>query len=267
MLSGYGRNEWLTIGIAGALICAALLLLGWWLLAILVVLFTIALLLFFRDPERRPPVQRNIMVAPADGRVSSVHEVEHFEPLGGPATCIRIFLSVLDVHINRSPCHGQVSQVVHKPGEHLNALNPTSAEVNESNLIVMLHPIRRHPVAAIRQVAGLLARTIACGVREGDIVQRGQRIGMIKLGSTTELYIPADLQPKATVEVGQKVKGGLTVIATYVSKDNPTVAPTIAANASAAAAAGSATVISERPPEDHAMPQPTPEPETVPPSA
>jgi phosphatidylserine decarboxylase len=213
MLSPYGKSEWLTITVVGVLLAAACLLMGWWIVTILIVVATLAVLSFFRDPERRVPSQRNVFVAPADGKVSSIHVVEQFEPLGGPATCVRIFLSVLDVHVNRSPCHGQVSRIVYKPGEHLNALNPDSAEVNESNLIVLLHPIRRYPVAAIRQVAGLLARTIACAVREGDILQRGQRIGMIKLGSTTEVYIPHELSPRVVVEVGQKVKGGLTVVA------------------------------------------------------
>lgn len=220
MLSSYGKNESLTILAIGAMLTIATLLVGWWWLTILVVLATGALLSFFRDPERRVPTQRNVVVAPADGVVSSVHDLAHFEPLSGPATCIRIFLSVLNVHVNRSPCHGQVSSVTHKAGDHLNALNPDSAEANESNLVVLLHPIRQHPVAAVRQVAGLLARTIVCGAKEGDILQRGQRIGMILLGSTTEVYLPADLQPRVVVEVGQKVKGGLTVVAHVVNKEN-----------------------------------------------
>jgi len=221
MLSTYGKNEWITIAAAGLMLVVASLIMGLWLIAILLLAIASALLLFFRDPERSTPSQRGAVTAPADGRVSSIHEVEHFEPFDGPATCIRIFLSVLDVHINRSPCHGQVTSVTHKPGDHKNALNPTSAETNESNLIVLVHPIRRHPLAAVRQVAGLLARTIACGVHEGDVVQRGQRIGMIKLGSTTELYLPTDLQPKVAVQQGQKVYAGLTILATVTSKDQP----------------------------------------------
>jgi phosphatidylserine decarboxylase len=219
MLSTYAKNEWITIAAAGLMLSAASLVIGLWLVAIFLLILTAALLAFFRDPERNTPSQRGAMTAPADGRVSSIHEVEHFEPFNGPATCVRIFLSVLDVHINRSPCHGQVTDLTHKPGDHKNALNPTSAETNESNLIVLVHPIRRHPLAAVRQVAGLLARTIACGVNEGDVVQRGQRIGMIKLGSTTELYLPADLKPVVAVQQGQKVYAGLTVLASVTSKD------------------------------------------------
>lgn len=219
MLSPYAKNEWITIAAIGLLLTIASVVAGLWVLAMLLVPVTAALLAFFRDPDRKTPSQRGAVTAPADGRVSSIHQVEHFEPFNGPATCIRIFLSVLNVHINRSPCHGQVTSITHKPGDHKNALNPTSAETNESNLIVLVHPIRRHPLAAVRQVAGLLARTIACGVHEGDVVQRGQRIGMIKLGSTTELYLPADLQPKVAIQQGQMVYAGLTVVATVTSKD------------------------------------------------
>jgi len=208
MLSPYAKNEWITIIAIGLLLAVTSVFVGLWWLVFLILPVVAALLAFFRDPNRKTPSQRGAMIAPADGRVSSIHEVEHFEPFNGPATCIRIFLSVLDVHINRSPCHGQVTSITHKPGDHKNALNPTSAETNESNLIVLVHPIRRHPLAAVRQVAGLLARTIACGVHEGDVVQRGQRIGMIKLGSTTELYLPSDLQPKVAVQQGQRSTPG-----------------------------------------------------------
>ncbi len=225
MLSPYGKNEWLTIAAIGLLLMIASLVAGLWWLVLIILPATAAGLLFFRDPNRKTPSQRGAVIAPADGRVSSIHQVEHFEPFNGPATCIRIFLSVLDVHINRSPCHGQVTSITHKPGDHKNALNPASAETNESNLIVLVHPIRLQPLAAVRQVAGLLARTIACGVHEGDVVQRGQRIGMIKLGSTTELYLPADLEPKVAVQQGQKVYAGLTVVATVTSKDQPEPQP------------------------------------------
>lgn len=221
MLSPYGKQEWLTIAAVGVMLSIAAGVAGFWWASLVLIPLTLALMAFFRDPNRKTPSQRGAVVAPADGRISSIHEVEHFEPLNGPATCIRIFLSVLDVHINRSPCHGHVASITHKPGDHKNALNPTSAETNESNLIVLVHPIRRHPLAAVRQVAGLLARTIACGVHEGDVVQRGQRIGMIKLGSTTELYLPADLQPKVSVSQGQKVYAGVTVLAMVTAKDQP----------------------------------------------
>jgi phosphatidylserine decarboxylase len=122
---------------------------------------------------------------------------------------------VLDVHVNRSPAHGVVTRISHKAGRHLNALNPDSAEANESVLVVLEHPVRREPVAAVRQVAGLLARTVVCAAREGVVLQRGQRFGIIKLGSTTELYVPRQLQPVVQVQQGQYVYGGLTILLSY----------------------------------------------------
>ncbi|MEX0744141.1 MAG: phosphatidylserine decarboxylase [Phycisphaeraceae bacterium] len=232
MLSGFARNEWLTIIAVGMMLAIATLVMGLWWLAVLVLLAAAALVAFFRDPHRRVPTQRGAVVAPADGRVSSVHRVERFEPFDGPAMCIRIFLSVLDVHVNRSPCHGEVLSIAHKPGQHLNALNPESAEVNESNLVVLVHPIRRQPIAAVRQVAGLLARTIVCRAREGQVLQRGERIGIIKLGSTTELYLPEALAPELSVEQGQYVYGGLTVVAVMTPRESAAAVTVPGADAS-----------------------------------
>ena len=147
-LSGYGRNEWLTILTVGILLSAAVILIHW-VLVFPVILATLALLAFFRDPDRRIPSQRGVMVAPSDGKVSSIHEIEHFEPFGGPAVCIRIFMSVFVVHVTRCPCHGRVLSMKHTPGKHMNTLNPQSAEDNENNLIMLGHPIRETPVAAV----------------------------------------------------------------------------------------------------------------------
>jgi len=220
MLSNYAVKEWLTIAATGVLLAIAAIVAGWWPLVVVLVLVTVALLAFYRDPPRRTPSQRGAIVAPADGRVSSIHEVEHFEPFRGPALCIRIFLSVLDVHVNRSPCHGRVAHLAHTPGKHLNALNPQSAEDNESNLMVLAHPIKGHPIAAVRQVAGLLARTIHCAAKADDTLQRGQKFGIIKLGSTTEVYLPLAMNPRPSVEQGQRVVGGVTVVANVISTDH-----------------------------------------------
>jgi phosphatidylserine decarboxylase len=222
ILSEYGKREWLTILAIGAMLTATFLYVGLWWIAILVVIADLALLSFFRDPERRTPSQRGMVTSPADGKISSIHDIQNFEPLGEDAVCVRIFLSVADVHVNRSPLHGIVASVTHKPGDHLNALNPQSAEVNESVMIVLHHPIRRYPVAAVRQVAGLIARTIVCATRPEQILQRGQRYGMIKMGSTTELYLPVSAKPQILVQQGQMVKGGLTVLAKVISQhDTP----------------------------------------------
>lgn len=220
MFSSYAKSHWLTImvvGFAAVAFCAWRGVVGsplWWPTAGVTLLLTLALLSFYRDPRRLTPTQKGIVVAPADGRITSVHRLEHFEPLGGPATCIRIFLSVADVHVNRSACHGMVASITHKPGEYMNALNPRSAEVNESLLMVLVHPVKNKPVAAIRQVSGALARTIVCDAKVGQTLQRGQRYGMIKLGSTTELYLPDTMRPEVLVHQGQKrIRGGVTPLA------------------------------------------------------
>lgn len=219
MLSPYAKNEWLTIIAVGFCVGLSAVLLGYWPLAVVVGLVTIAVLTFFRDPERPVPPARGAVVAPADGKVSSVHDVEHFPPFDGPAVCVRIFMSVFDVHVNRCPCHGKIASITHKPGAHRNTLNPESAEDNESMTTLWVHPVKGHPIAAVRQIAGLLARTIHNGLRQDQVVQRGQRMGIIKLGSTSELYLPKTLQPDIKILQGQKVLAGITILATVVPLD------------------------------------------------
>lgn len=212
-LSSFGQPQTTIIFVLGLAATGYSAYAGIWWAAGLAAFVTWALLMFFRDPDREIPSGRGQMVSPADGRVSSVHRVEHFEPFNGPAQCIRIFLSVLDIHVNRSPCHGKVVSLTYKPGKHLNALKPESAEFNESLLMVLVNPTHGRPVAAIRQVAGAIARRIVNGAQIGDILQRGERYGMIKMGSTTELYLPAPDRVQVQVRQGQMVKGGATVLA------------------------------------------------------
>ncbi len=221
MLTPYGKREWLVIVCLGLLLSALCVFLHlWWILGLIIVA-VLALLSFFRDPPRRIPSQAGAMVSPADGRVSSIHQVGADSPLGEPAVCVRIFLSVLDVHVNRSPCRGRVVAIRPKPGRYLNALNPRCAEENETLTLVLHHPSQKRPVAAVRQVAGLIARRIVCAVRVGDLLASGQRYGMIKFGSTTELYVPQSLSPQVQVQKGQRVWGGRTVLATVTIIDPP----------------------------------------------
>lgn len=218
MLSSYGKREWFFICVAGGGL-TVILLFFYWPAAFLAILATLALLSFFRDPERRIPTMRGQMVSPADGRVRSIHDIEYYEPFRGPAKCIRIFLSVLDVHVNRSPCHGRIINIEHKPGQYLNALKHESAELNESLTVTLQHPTRKAPVAAVRQVSGAIARRIVCGSAVNQILQRGQRYGMIKFGSTTELYLPHPDRVEVHVTIGQRVYGGSTVLAVVHSYD------------------------------------------------
>ncbi|MEM1211735.1 MAG: phosphatidylserine decarboxylase [Planctomycetota bacterium] len=218
MLSPDAKPEWLTLLAIGAILTVTAALL-WWPAAIIIALLAAAAILFYRDPDRRIPTARHAMVAPADGRISSIHRVEHYAPFNQPATCIRIFLSVLDVHVNRCPCHCRVAEITHTAGKHGNALNPQSAEDNESRLLLLEHPIRDQPLAAVRLVAGLIARTIHTSVEPARILQRGQRIGVIKLGSTAELYIPDDLKPEVKVVQGEKVRAAETILVAYTPRE------------------------------------------------
>jgi len=155
-----------------------------------------------------------VMVSPADGKVVSVHEVPAMPEFDGhPALCVRIFLSLFDVHINRSPCHGRVIQVVHRDGVYGNAMNPESAEQNEAMLTVLKHPAKDYPLTAVRQIAGMVARRIVCHTKPGMTLQRGQRFGLIKFGSCVELYLPDYLEPEVQVTEGDRVRGGEDVIA------------------------------------------------------
>jgi phosphatidylserine decarboxylase len=219
MLSGYAKAEWSIILIVGLLLSIAAAVVGWWWVAPLPFLLAAVLVLFFRDPVRKPPSQRGAVVAVCDGRVSSIHDVAHYDGFDGPATCVRVFMSVFDVHLNRTPCHGRVAKISEQPGKFGNTLNPQSIEDNQSVTTLLVHPAKGHPVAAVRQVAGMLARTIHNALRTGQIVQRGQRMGIIKLGSTTEIYLPAALSPDVQISPGQRVYAGQTVLATVASMD------------------------------------------------
>jgi phosphatidylserine decarboxylase len=151
------------------------------------------------------------MVSPADGKVSAVFTVPWHDAIGGPATVVRIFLSVLDVHINRAPCTGTVEAIEHRPGKYLDARTEESAHVNESNTIRM-RAASGDPIG-IRQVSGAIARHIVCAVATGDQLARAERFGLIKFGSTTELILPRPESVSVRVKVGDRVTGGVTILA------------------------------------------------------
>lgn len=201
----------IALGGIGATVLAAVYL-GWW--AAMPAVLTAALLSFYRDPPRRAVIRPDALVAPADGRILSIESVT---PDAGRKTApelrICIFLSVLNVHVNRSPCSGTVSAVRYRPGKFLNALRYEATVENESNELE-LHPAPPLPgPVVVRQIAGLLARRIVCAVKEGDRLTYGERFGMIKLGSQTQVCAPDDGRWRILVRVGQTVHGGLTVLA------------------------------------------------------
>jgi phosphatidylserine decarboxylase len=163
---------------------------------------------FFRDPERRVPADPDVMVSPADGLVVETVELDHHPDINGPAKRISIFLSVFDVHINRSPCEGVVRMMRYQPGQFVDARDPDSGRVNEANTIVIEPDDPAEGPVVVRQIAGLIARRIVCDLKVGDRVRTGQRIGLIKFGSRTELIFPAGSRFLPSVPCGGSRQGG-----------------------------------------------------------
>jgi phosphatidylserine decarboxylase len=178
---------------------------AWW-TAIVPLLLAAFFLWFFRDPRRRIPQGEGLVVSPADGKVT---EVARINTPDGEKIRISIFLNVFDVHVNRAPVGGVIREVRYAKGEFLNAMNPLSAERNEQNLAVIASDDGYQ--ASLKQIAGLLARRIVFSRKVGDRVERGERIGMMKFGSRTDVVLPgfADVQ----VKVGDRVKGGSDILA------------------------------------------------------
>lgn len=200
------------------ILIALAIVLGWLWVALALAIVLVALLSFFRDPPRRiradlPP---GTMLSPADGCISAIEYVDEHDALDGKGVIIRIFLSVLNVHVNRWPYDAEVLDMRYTPGKFLNAQTEESARVNESNLILLSahHPNGETERIGVRQVAGMIARRIVCPIERGQSCTRGARFGMITFGSTTELILPRPDDVQVHVKVGQRVRGGLTLLAT-----------------------------------------------------
>jgi phosphatidylserine decarboxylase len=171
---------------------------------------------FFRDPERVVPQDRNVLLAPADGTITDIETVDENEFIKGESLRIGIFLSIFDVHINRAPCKVRIEKVNYKEGGFTNAMKPESGRVNESNDLWLRKTEPPNDKLIVRQISGAIARRIVCRASEGEELVSGQRFGMIKFGSRTELYVPASESVRCLVKVGDKVKAGLTPIIRYV---------------------------------------------------
>lgn len=170
---------------------------------------------FFRDPPRAIPRDDNLLLAPADGTVKDIEIVEETSFIGGPALRIGIFLSVFNVHINRSPCDAKIEKITYHRGKFRSAMNPLAGKVNESNDLAMVRMKRPYDRLLIRQISGAIARRIVCAARAGQQLMAGGQFGMIKFGSRTELYVPAGEYVECTVQIGDKVKAGVTPLAKY----------------------------------------------------
>lgn len=214
LLTGYGLKVWLTILVVSLFLALASAWWGQWWAVGLVAVVCLALLSFFRDPLGRRPASDDPrdFVSPADGTVSAVFVADsHPATGGGPALVVRIFLSVLNVHVNRSPAEGEVVAVTHTPGKFLDARTEESAKVNESNLIVLR--LGSGTTIGVRQVSGAIARRIVCPLAVGARLARAERFGMITFGSTTELILPHPDRSKPLVAKGDTVTGGVTILA------------------------------------------------------
>ena len=178
---------------------------GHWAWGIPALLLAAFFLWFFRDPERRIPAIQGAIVSPADGKITSISEIQEN---GERRTRISIFLNVFDVHVNRSPVSGVIEDVRYQKGKFGNAMGAVSAEENEQNVVTVRSDAG--PVV-FKQIAGLLARRIVFTKKVGDTVERGERIGLIKFGSRTDVIFPSTAEMK--VRVGDRVKGGSSVLA------------------------------------------------------
>ncbi len=197
--------------------------------------FVLALVLiwalaFFRDPSRTCPLDENLLLSPADGQITEIETIEKNDFIGTPALKIGIFLSIFNVHINRAPCSVKVQKIIYKQGLYKNAMNPDSSRVNESNELQLVRTSSPQDKLIVKQISGAIARRIVCKAGAGEELDAGEKFGMIKFGSRTELYVPAHLdnanenadnmgrnkyQIKVLVKKGDKVKAGLTPLLRY----------------------------------------------------
>ncbi len=205
--------------VGAGIVLTILLFLIWSPLGWLGLLLTIFVAYFFRDPARVTPVREGLIVSPADGTVTSVHLDTPRTELGlpdTPHTCISIFLSIFDVHINRAPVDGQIVREIHVPGTYFNAALDKASEDNEREIMVF-KTVSGMQIGVVR-IAGLIARRIVTFVREGQTVEAGSRVGLIRFGSRVDIYIPS--ARGVLVAEGQQVIGGETVLADLRSDEN-----------------------------------------------
>jgi len=221
-LTRYGFREWGSALAAAVILwagCAVLFNFGYIFTAVVIAALVLVAFLgfaaFFRNPRRKLPDDATLLVSPADGTVRDIEVVHDFDlpPFKGEALRIGIFLSVLNVHVNRTPAKLDVVDVNYRPGKYLDARDPKCGKENEAMTISgkALVGERSFPMA-IRQISGAIARRIVCPVKPGRQLTRGEVYGMIKFGSRTELYLPAN-GFEVRVKVGDKVRGGKTVVA------------------------------------------------------
>lgn len=199
-------REGLVFILPSLLLGLSLLIPGWWLASIFFLLLSSAFAFFFRDPRRTPPAGQNVVVSPADGRVTRIEDIPYHPEVQGRAKCISIFLSLFDVHFTRSPIAAEIKKIDYHPGKFFPAYREEARLQNEANSLLLSSPAAN---IFLRQMVGIAARRIKCYVKPGERVETGQKIGLIYFGSRVDVYLPASIEIK--VRLNQKVKGGLTI--------------------------------------------------------
>ena len=191
--------------IAFLLLCTCAFAFISWIPALIMLMLSLIVIWFFRDPERKAEYRDGYFFSPADGKVVEISEASH--DFTGRAMKIGIFMNLFSVHVNRAPCTGRVDYLEYVPGKKIAAFSPKASEINErfyTGLSTQWGPVM------MVQIAGLVARRIVCRLKRGDVLESGQRYGMIKLGSRVDVYLPADIVVK--VKPGDKVKAGESLI-------------------------------------------------------
>jgi len=190
------------VPLAAALLAA---LTGYWYVAVPLLLLALFMAYFFRDPERAPLTEQDIIVSPADGRVTRVAQLMPDDPQSPKV--VSIFLSVFDVHVNRAPIAGEITDVSYTKGRFMIATREEASVVNEQNALTIQG---ERMTVVCKQIAGVLARRIVCWKRKGEKVNLGERFGLIKFSSRTDLVMPPEVD--VSVQVGERVRGGVSII-------------------------------------------------------
>jgi phosphatidylserine decarboxylase len=208
---GIFSGAYLLLGGATAAL-AGLLHPALWIVFTVLTLMWLEIVYFFRDPQRAIPQEPGAIVSPADGTVTHVEEIDEPDFPGGRALRISIFLSIFNVHVNRMPCAAEVIDVRYFPGAFLDARHAECAVRNEQLWIDAVEAGTNRPLR-VKQISGAIARRIVCWLKPRDQLARGERIGMIKLGSRTDMLVPAAATAEVCARVGDKVRGGVTILA------------------------------------------------------
>jgi len=198
--------------VTAAVVTTLTFVLGWVAIGVILGVCMLAIVGFFRDPERTIPTGEGLIVSPADGKVVSIVDIKADPKFGESVARVSIFLSPLDVHINRSPVTGKIEEVSYQRGKFLAAYKEEASAHNEQNALKVVDDQGR--TLGVVQIAGVVARRIVCRVKRGDNVKRGDRFGLIMFGSRTDAYLPRDCRIEVTE--GQRVKGGETILGRFV---------------------------------------------------